>query len=181
MYFISINTLKLCSLKHSNFYQGKTTSKLGPFHYPEPQTAYTLKQHVKSLSGSTFAKSTDRAYCLPTGSIFVSERVLRGVLPSVLDEILATRAMLKKAAKQYKRLLAKPPKAVLRQLEARQLALKYVANVTCMYLLYVPCFCLYICITMHSLTIPLQRRVYFCDLFRPLCDAFISRLDCRMR
>lgn len=112
--------------------KGKTTSKLGPFQYPESQTAYTLKQHVKSISDSNFAQSTDRAYCLPTGSMFVSERVLRGVLPSVLDEILATRAMLKKAAKQYKRLLAKPPKAVLRQLEARQLALKYVANVTCM-------------------------------------------------
>jgi hypothetical protein len=114
-------------------YKGKTTSKLGPFHYPEAQTAYTLKQHVKSLLQPNIAKATDRAYCLPTGSIFVSERVLRGVLPSVLDEILSTRAMLKKAAKQYKRLLAKPPSAVLRQLEARQLALKYVANVTCKY------------------------------------------------
>jgi len=86
---------------------------------------------MKSLNDANIAKSTDRAYCLPTGSIFVSEGVLKGVLPSVLDEMLATRAMLKKASKQYTRLLSKPPAAVLRQLEARQLALKYVANVTC--------------------------------------------------
>ena len=77
------------------------------------------------------SKSSDRAYCVPTGSLFVSEDVLKGVLPSVLDEILATRAMLKKASKEYKKGLSKPPVAVLRQLEARQLALKYVANVTC--------------------------------------------------
>jgi DNA polymerase zeta len=109
---------------------GKTTHKLGPFQYPEAQTAYVLKEHMKSLVSSTVSKSSDRAYCVPTGSIFVSEGVLKGVLPSVLDEILSTRAMLKKAAKQYKKSLAKPPAAVLRQLEARQLALKYVANVT---------------------------------------------------
>lgn len=77
------------------------------------------------------SKTLDRAYCVPTGSLFVSEDVLKGVLPSVLDEMLATRAMLKKASKEYKKRLSKPPVAVLRQLEARQLALKYVANVTC--------------------------------------------------
>ena len=91
---------------------------------------------MKSLKDPKIGKSKDRAYCLPTGSIFVSEGVLKGVLPRVLDEILATRAMLKKASKEYKRLLSKPPKAVLRQLEARQLALKYVANVTCEFKTY---------------------------------------------
>lgn len=38
--------------------------------------------------------------------------------------------MLKKAAKEYKRLVPNLSPAILRQLEARQLALKYVANVT---------------------------------------------------
>jgi DNA polymerase zeta len=38
--------------------------------------------------------------------------------------------MLKKAAKQYKKLVPDLAPSILRQLEARQLALKYVANVT---------------------------------------------------
>lgn len=109
---------------------GCTTGSLGPFDYDEIQTANALKQHMKSLTNDDKINgSRDRAYCLPTGSIFVSEDVLKGVLPNVLSELLATRAMLKKAAKEYKK-LSKPPAAVLRQLEARQLALKYVANVT---------------------------------------------------
>jgi hypothetical protein len=37
---------------------------------------------------------------------------------------------LKKAAKQYKKCVPDLSKSILRQLEARQLALKYVANVT---------------------------------------------------
>lgn len=134
-------------------YIGKTTEKLGPFHYDETQSGYVLRQHMKSLLDSKLPEKTDRAYTTPTGSIYVSEGVLKGgksidnrrfnllfhsihfhrtiiVLPSVLDEILSTRAMIKKAAKQYKKSMKKPPPAVLRQLEARQLALKYVANVT---------------------------------------------------
>lgn len=43
---------------------------------------------------------------------------------------LATRAMLKKAAKEYKKQVPNLSPAILRQIEARQLALKYVANVT---------------------------------------------------
>jgi len=75
-------------------------------------------------------RKRDRAYAIPTGSIFVSESVQKGVLPQVLDEMLSTRAMLKKAAKEYKKRVDNLSPAVLRQIEARQLALKYVANVT---------------------------------------------------
>ena len=75
-------------------------------------------------------KKRDRAYAVPTGSLFVSESVLKGVLPQVLDEMLSTRAMLKKAAKEYKKQIPNLSSAILRQIEARQLALKYVANVT---------------------------------------------------
>jgi len=107
-------------------HQGQTTGTVGPFRYPEAQTAYVLKQHMKSLENRT--SKSDRAYCMPTGAIFMSEQVVKGVLPSILDELLSTRAMLKKAMQRYKT-LEKPPAAVLRQLEARQLALKYVANV----------------------------------------------------
>ena len=116
---------------------GQTTSKCGPFFYSEQRSAAVVKHHIRSLQlGSTEANSPspkrkrDRAYVIPTGSIFVSESVLKGVLPQVLDEMLSTRAMLKKAAKEYKKRVTNLSPAVLRQIEARQLALKYVANVT---------------------------------------------------
>ena len=91
-----------------------------------------LKHHMKSLSlnGNVAEKVKDRAYVIPTGSLFVSETVVKGVLPQVLDEILATRAMLKRAAKAYKKHVPNVAPSILRSLEAKQLALKYVANVT---------------------------------------------------
>ncbi|GKY98374.1 hypothetical protein MPSEU_000795000 [Mayamaea pseudoterrestris] len=106
--------------------KGRTSGKIGPFSYPEGRSATILKHHLKSL----FSDRSDRAYIAPTGDIYVSETVVKGVLPQVLDEMLTTRAMLKRAAKLYKRNVKDLPSAVLRQLEARQLALKYVANVT---------------------------------------------------
>jgi hypothetical protein len=51
----------------------------------------------------------DRAYAAPTGTVYVSESVMKGVLPQVLDEMLSTRAMLKKASKLYKALGAESP------------------------------------------------------------------------
>ena len=115
---------------------GKTTSKCGPFYYSERRSAAVIKHHMKTLQNSEENSSQakrrkrDRAYAIPTGTIFVSESVVKGVLPQVLDEMLSTRAMLKKAAKEYKKRVHNLSPAVLRQIEARQLALKYVANVT---------------------------------------------------
>jgi hypothetical protein len=105
--------------------------------YSEGRTATVLAHHMKSLNAHD-AKSgsnqndnlNDRAYISPTGSIYVSEDVVKGVLPQILDEMLTTRAMLKRAAKEYKKSVPDLSPAILRQLEARQLALKYVANVT---------------------------------------------------
>jgi hypothetical protein len=112
--------------------EGRTTRRLGPMDYSEGRTATVLTHHMKSLEGGGDDPDTskDRAYVAPTGTIYVSEDVLKGVLPQVLDEMLTTRAMLKKAAKQYKKKVPNLSPAILRQLEARQLALKYVANVT---------------------------------------------------
>ena len=108
--------------------EGVTTGKLGPFCYSERRTATVLKHHLKSLGGEV--TKHDRVYVAPTGTIYVGESVVKGVLPQVLDELLSTRAMLKKAAKAYKKNVPGLSSSVLRQLEARQLALKYVANVT---------------------------------------------------
>ncbi len=115
--------------------EGKTREKVGPFIYSERRTATVLNDHFKSLSSISDEQQRanfgrDRAYIAPTGTIYVSESVLKGVLPQVLDEMLTTRAMLKKAAKEYKKNVKDLSPAILRQLEARQLALKYVANVT---------------------------------------------------
>eukprot|EP00536_Pseudo-nitzschia_multiseries_P006259 jgi/Psemu1/255250/estExt_Genewise1Plus.C_1300068 len=117
---------------------GKLDYHIGPFVYCERRTATVLNHHLKSLSSASQDDkkskrpnfSRDRAYVAPTGTVYVSESVLKGVLPQVLDEMLTTRAMLKKAAKEYKKNVKNLSPAILRQLEARQLALKYVANVT---------------------------------------------------
>ena len=113
--------------------EGRTTGRVGPMLYPEARTATVLKHHMKSLVEDTGRYKDDdrsdnrthrdRAYVAPTGTIFVSEAALRGVLPQVLDEMLTTRAMLKKAAKQYKKCTPNLASSVLRQLEARQLGM----------------------------------------------------------
>lgn len=111
--------------------EGTTSGHVGPFLYPERRTATVISDHFKSLGNSDdHASNSDRAYVSPTGTMYVSEDVVKGVLPLVLEEILTTRAMLKKAAKEYKKNVKGLSPAILRQLEARQLALKYVANVT---------------------------------------------------
>uniref|UniRef100_A0A671MVS0 DNA polymerase zeta catalytic subunit n=1 Tax=Sinocyclocheilus anshuiensis TaxID=1608454 RepID=A0A671MVS0_9TELE len=61
----------------------------------------------------------------PNGVAFVKSSVRRGVLPSMLEEILKTRIMVKQSMKAYKN-----NKALLRLLDARQLGLKLIANVT---------------------------------------------------
>lgn len=69
--------------------EGRTTGRLGPFVYPERRSATVVNHHMKSLQG--LDEKDDRAYVAPTGTMYVSENVLKGVLPQVLDEILTTR------------------------------------------------------------------------------------------
>ncbi|XP_061603090.1 DNA polymerase zeta catalytic subunit [Cololabis saira] len=61
----------------------------------------------------------------PGGIAFVKASVRKGVLPSMLEEILNTRIMVKRSMKAYK-----DDKALTRLLHARQLGLKLIANVT---------------------------------------------------
>ncbi|KAH7728995.1 DNA polymerase [Aphelenchoides avenae] len=61
----------------------------------------------------------------PTGGVFVSRTVRCGLVPTLLTEMLDTRVMVKQAMKAYK-----ADKNLLRLLDARQLALKLIANVT---------------------------------------------------
>ncbi|XP_066555014.1 DNA polymerase zeta catalytic subunit [Amia ocellicauda] len=61
----------------------------------------------------------------PNGVAFVKSSVRKGVLPSMLEEILNTRIMVKQSMKAYKH-----DRAITRMLDARQLGLKLIANVT---------------------------------------------------
>ncbi|XP_019740532.1 DNA polymerase zeta catalytic subunit isoform X2 [Hippocampus comes] len=61
----------------------------------------------------------------PNGIAFVKSSVRKGVLPSMLEEILRTRIMVKQSMKAYKQ-----EKALMKLLDARQLGLKLIANVT---------------------------------------------------
>ncbi|OBZ79777.1 DNA polymerase zeta catalytic subunit [Grifola frondosa] len=61
----------------------------------------------------------------PNGIIYVKPEVRRGLLGRMLTELLDTRVMVKQAMKG-----AKDDKALRRVLDARQLGLKYIANVT---------------------------------------------------
>ncbi|XP_045429043.1 DNA polymerase zeta catalytic subunit isoform X3 [Pipistrellus kuhlii] len=61
----------------------------------------------------------------PNGIAFVKPSVRKGVLPIMLEEILKTRLMVKQSMKAYKQ-----DRALSRMLDARQLGLKLIANVT---------------------------------------------------
>ncbi|XP_029398361.1 DNA polymerase zeta catalytic subunit isoform X4 [Mus pahari] len=61
----------------------------------------------------------------PNGVAFVKPSVRKGVLPRMLEEILKTRLMVKQSMKSYKQ-----DRALSRMLNARQLGLKLIANVT---------------------------------------------------
>jgi DNA polymerase zeta len=95
--------------------------KLGVLPYPEETTVRALSD-VADRFGRAEAL---RCFVSPSGAVFVSRRVRCGVLPRMLHEILQTRFMVKAAMKKYR------DRPVLqRVLNARQFALKMVANVT---------------------------------------------------
>ena len=64
-------------------------------------------------------------FCSPNGVAFVQKRQRRGVLPVMLEEILATRIMVKNTMK-----LIDKKSTLYKTLDARQLCLKLIANVT---------------------------------------------------
>ncbi|XP_068495573.1 DNA polymerase zeta catalytic subunit isoform X2 [Phaseolus vulgaris] len=68
----------------------------------------------------------DQILLTPNGVMFVPRKVRRGILPRLLEEILTTRVMVKQAIKK----LAPTEKVLQRIFNARQLALKLIANVT---------------------------------------------------
>ncbi|KAJ3750399.1 hypothetical protein DFH05DRAFT_73135 [Lentinula detonsa] len=70
-------------------------------------------------------KLKDQINVAPNGIMFLKPNVRKGLLPRMLTELLDTRVMVKQAMKGYKH-----DRALTRVLNARQLGLKYIANVT---------------------------------------------------
>uniref|UniRef100_A0A1I7Z8D9 DNA polymerase n=1 Tax=Steinernema glaseri TaxID=37863 RepID=A0A1I7Z8D9_9BILA len=88
--------------------------------FPQCLSSFGLKwEEAQKLSKSKALHVT------PVGGVFVKKKERRGLLPIMLQEILNTRVMVKKMMKKYA-----DNKRLQRILDARQLALKLVANVT---------------------------------------------------
>ncbi|KAI8148312.1 hypothetical protein BJV82DRAFT_591635 [Fennellomyces sp. T-0311] len=77
------------------------------------------------ISPAELVQLKDQINVSPNGVMFVKPSVRKSLLAKMLDEILSTRVMIKKSMKDYK-----DDSGLLRLLDARQLTLKYIANVT---------------------------------------------------
>ena len=97
---------------------GLTEGRLGVVeHWPDAAAAAALRA----------AEARGRVYVAPHGAVFASSQAREGALPRMLREVLAARVLTKKA---LKRALRAKRGTLARVLDARQLALKLVANVT---------------------------------------------------
>jgi hypothetical protein len=104
-----------------------TTERLGVVQYPETVSALNA-----TISSSSSSSSTTRPYISPNGSVFCNESVRAGILPAMVKEMLSTRVMVKKAMKQYSTVhTGERNKILSKVLDARQLAIKLLSNVTC--------------------------------------------------
>ncbi|RUS90759.1 hypothetical protein EGW08_001470, partial [Elysia chlorotica] len=77
------------------------------------------------VTPASLKKIKDSVTVSPNGVVFLKSNVRRGVLPRMVEEILNTRIMVKKSMKAVK-----DDKTMSRMLDARQLGLKLIANVT---------------------------------------------------
>ncbi|CAN6226497.1 unnamed protein product [Urochloa humidicola] len=100
--------------------------------YPDPvvvldfQSLYPSMIIAYNLCYSTCLDLKNQLLLTPNGVLYVQPEVRKGVLPRLLDEILSTRIMVKQAMKK----LGKSQQVLHRIFNARQLALKLIANVT---------------------------------------------------
>ena len=99
----------------------ETTGRLGVIKYPEAQS---------SLAAAMHGETNSEPYVSPSGSVFASPEIRVGVLPEMLKEILSTRRMIQRAMSTCKAGAKNANKVLYRVLDARQLAIKLLANVT---------------------------------------------------
>ncbi len=100
--------------------EGRTTGRLGVLDtYPEERT-------IRTVSDLSEQQRTKSVFLAPNGALFIHSKIREGVLPSILREVLAARLMVKKAQADATR---EGKYVASRNLDAKQLALKLVANV----------------------------------------------------
>ncbi len=101
--------------------EGRTIGKLGVLDtYPEEHT-------IRAVSGFSERQIAKSVFVAPNGALFIHSKIREGVLPSILREVLAARLMVKRAVADAKR---EEKYVAARNLDAKQLALKLIANVT---------------------------------------------------
>ncbi|PKI51528.1 hypothetical protein CRG98_028088 [Punica granatum] len=91
-----------------------------------PSKANTLGVASYSPDPHVLRDLKDQIFLAPNGAMYVPPQVRKGILPRLLEEILSTRIMVKQAMKK----LARSQQVLHRIFNARQLALKLIANVT---------------------------------------------------
>ncbi|XP_042428340.1 DNA polymerase zeta catalytic subunit-like isoform X2 [Zingiber officinale] len=137
----AMECLPLVMEPESNFYQDPVVILDFQSLYPSMIIAYNLCYStclgkvlpsktnvlgVSSYSADALFKNLNEQLLAPNGVMYVPSKVRKGVLPQLLEEILSTRIMVKQAIKKLK-----PSQRVLERIfNARQLALKLIANVT---------------------------------------------------
>ncbi|OWZ17640.1 DNA polymerase zeta catalytic subunit [Phytophthora megakarya] len=92
---------------------------------PDLETTLGVVDFAPSLSG--LIQCRDDIIIAPNGTLFCPKSYRHGVLPLILDEILSTRIMVKKSMKSAKE---SGHERLEKVLNARQLALKMISNVT---------------------------------------------------
>ena len=98
---------------------------LGRVNYLGTYGSFPFGASNLTVPPNVLKKYQEHIFVSPNGVAFVEESVRRGVLPMMLNEILETRIMVKQMMKQHK-----DDKALYKMLDARQMALKLIANVT---------------------------------------------------
>ncbi|CCI45356.1 unnamed protein product [Albugo candida] len=95
-----------------------------------------MKPELETFMGVTsfspdekgFTNCDQEIHIAPNGTLFCPKSRRRGIVPAILEEILATRIMIKHAMKKHQSPTLS--KNLYKKLDARQLALKLIANVT---------------------------------------------------
>ncbi|ERN16936.1 hypothetical protein AMTR_s00057p00185570 [Amborella trichopoda] len=91
-----------------------------------PAKANVLGVSSFTPEASILSHLKDQILLTPNGVMYVPKKIRKGVLPCLLEEILLTRIMVKQAMKK----LTTSQKVLHKIFNARQLALKLIANVT---------------------------------------------------
>lgn len=92
---------------------------------PELESTMGVIDYTPASEG--LLQCRDNITVIPNGTLFCPKSHRHGVLPVILDEILSTRIMVKRSMKHAKKTAQERLEKIL---NARQLALKMISNVT---------------------------------------------------